>query len=532
VVHVVTGAIVVLGLAAGTERLLPEGPFRLGPQRVPLFGNDYVDALTGWDGQWYVKIATEGYQYDPRHQSSVAFFPAYPVLVAMVHEATSLPVHIAGLVVSHGFLIGALVLMGVYAAGRGTALTPGPSPKGRGDSALTPCPSPKGRGDSALTPTPSPASGRGELLVEPEEGDRHIFRPEAGRKMSQSPARWFVWYTVLALALFPTSFFMRMVYTESLFLFLILLVFVGMQRKWPLAVIAIIAGAATATRSVGVALLVPFAWHVWEREKGDRPGEKNGAHTSPGERGQAPFSARNEPKNEPVPSLGQKGTGTSRTRSQEEKGTGTSRTRSQEEKGTGTSRTRSQSPFLRLAWLAPLAAWGLLAYMAFQWWAFGEPLAFAKTQQFWSRRPPEPFGERVLALLAWEPIWSVYTPRMPGYWGSIDRGVWMPFSYQLANANLFLLAIGLVVVGAAKKWLSVEEVIFAAALIGIPYMMSGFRFCMGSQGRFVSVVFPIYLVLGHILCRLPVAASVAVLALSAAYLALFSAMLASGYSVV
>jgi hypothetical protein len=181
--------------------------------------------------------------------------------------------------------------------------------------------------------------------------------------------------------------------------------------------------------------------------------------------------------------------------------------------------------------LGPLAAWGLLAYIVFQWWAFGEPLAFAKTQQFWSRRPPESFGEKVLALLAWEPVWSVYVPGMPGYWESIDRGVWMPLSYQLANANLFVLAIGLVAVGAWKKWLSASEVIFATALLAIPYAMSGFRFTMGSQGRFVSVVFPIYLVLGHILCRLPVAASVAVLALSAAYLALFSAMLASGYAV-
>jgi hypothetical protein len=181
--------------------------------------------------------------------------------------------------------------------------------------------------------------------------------------------------------------------------------------------------------------------------------------------------------------------------------------------------------------LGPLAAWGLLAYIVFQWCYFGEPLAFAKTQQFWSRRPPEPLGETVLALLAWEPVWSVYIPGMPGFWGGVDRGVWMPFSFQLANANLFLLAIGLVGVGAWKKWLSVREVVFAAALIGIPYAMSGFRFTMGSQGRFVSIVFPIYLVLGHILCRLPVWAAVAVLALSAAYLALFSAMLASGYAV-
>ncbi|MDS4042235.1 MAG: hypothetical protein RKP20_13765, partial [Candidatus Competibacter sp.] len=55
--------------------------------------------------------------------------------------------------------------------GRGeeSALTPGPSPTGRGEeSALTPGPSPTGRGEeSALTPDPSPASERGELSLEP-----------------------------------------------------------------------------------------------------------------------------------------------------------------------------------------------------------------------------------------------------------------------------------------------------------------------------------------------------------------------------
>ena len=106
VVHLVTGAIVVVGLAAGLQGLVPARRSFIGPQRVPVFGNAYVDALSMWDGQWYLKIATRGYEYDPHEQSNVAFFPAFPVLVALLHEATSLPFHIAGLAVSHGFLIG------------------------------------------------------------------------------------------------------------------------------------------------------------------------------------------------------------------------------------------------------------------------------------------------------------------------------------------------------------------------------------------------------------------------------------------
>ncbi|RCK76916.1 MAG: hypothetical protein ANABAC_3341 [Anaerolineae bacterium] len=50
-----------------------------------------------------------------------------------------------------------------YALGR-VALTPGPSPEGRGEQALTPGPSPEGRGEQALTPGPSP-EGRGEQAL-------------------------------------------------------------------------------------------------------------------------------------------------------------------------------------------------------------------------------------------------------------------------------------------------------------------------------------------------------------------------------
>lgn len=34
---------------------------------------------TRWDGGWYQQIATDGYFYDPRRQSSVAFWPTYPL---------------------------------------------------------------------------------------------------------------------------------------------------------------------------------------------------------------------------------------------------------------------------------------------------------------------------------------------------------------------------------------------------------------------------------------------------------------------
>ncbi len=264
-------------------------------------------------------------------------------------------------------------------------------------------------------------------------------------------------WAVLSLALFPTSFFMRMVYSESLFLLLCLTLFVGMQRRWPDWALAALAGAITGTRPVGVAAVLPVLLHVW---RGSR----------------TPWEAAR-----------------------------------------------------RLAALAPLAVWGLVAFMAYQWAAFGEPLAFAKTQHFWRMRPPLLPGQMLLALASWEPVWSVYVPGAPGYYASIDPGVPLLLSYQSANAVLFVGAILLLAIGRARGWLTGPETLFGASHLALTYVLAGYRFCMLSQGRFVAVVFPIYIVLGHILMNFPKPIAFGTLVIASFYLMTFSAMLAAGY---
>ncbi len=37
-----------------------------------------------WDANWYLSIARDGYFYVPGSQSSVAFFPAYPLVLRAV----------------------------------------------------------------------------------------------------------------------------------------------------------------------------------------------------------------------------------------------------------------------------------------------------------------------------------------------------------------------------------------------------------------------------------------------------------------
>ncbi|HTU88564.1 MAG TPA: hypothetical protein VMF69_00565, partial [Gemmataceae bacterium] len=62
--------------------------------------------------------------------------------------------------------------------------------------------------------------------------------------------------------LWPMGLFFRMPYAESLFVCVTLLLLYGMARRWPLWMLALLAGLGTAVRPVGVALTAAFAWHV------------------------------------------------------------------------------------------------------------------------------------------------------------------------------------------------------------------------------------------------------------------------------
>lgn len=161
-----------------------------------------VDGHMAWDGFWYLRIATHSYSYDPHQESSVAFFPAYPVLARTMHLVTGIRVQTCLLVVSHAALFGTFLLIPFYLAERFK-------------------------------------DGSGELSER----------------------------LLVVFGLFPTTFFFRMAYTEALFVLLLVLTLYGMEKRWPIVVLAIIAGTATATRGTGMALLPLVAWHVWTRSR-------------------------------------------------------------------------------------------------------------------------------------------------------------------------------------------------------------------------------------------------------------------------
>ena len=80
----------------------PGGPFLTG----------FVDRIGGvwtrWDGQWYLKIATQGYAKD---DGSAAFFPLYPWLVQVMGWLAQERYIWAGILVSSVFFLAALILL-------------------------------------------------------------------------------------------------------------------------------------------------------------------------------------------------------------------------------------------------------------------------------------------------------------------------------------------------------------------------------------------------------------------------------------
>jgi hypothetical protein len=185
---------------------------------------------------------------------------------------------------------------------------------------------------------------------------------------------------------------------------------------------------------------------------------------------------------------------------------------------------------LKMSFLLPAACWGIAGFAIYQAIRFGEPLAFVKAQSRWGSSPH--VSERVLALLSFQPIWEVYVPGSPSYWGLRQTFSDNPvFCWAAVNPVYFVLTVLLVLIGACKRWLSSYEVMLAAALLLIPYCTRSYEMEMASQARFAASVFPAYLVLGNLLACLPRSLAVATLGVSAFYMGIFSALFGAWHRV-
>jgi hypothetical protein len=198
--------------------------------------------------------------------------------------------------------------------------------------------------------------------------------------------------------------------------------------------------------------------------------------------------------------------------------------------------SRTISRFLGRAFiLLPLASWGLAAYMVYLQIYFGDPFLFGTAHNWWVKRLLA-WPEKLVPLLTLEPIWSPYVPSYRNYWLTCDANYWFDepvknplINFGFMNPLFFVATVALVVVGACKRWLDARETALSALLLLIPYCTMAYDNLMLSQPRFASVIFPVYIVMGHLLSRLP-RWVVAIFFLGcAALLFTYSALFAAGY---
>lgn len=270
--------------------------------------------------------------------------------------------------------------------------------------------------------------------------------------------------TLLAAGFCPVGFYFRMAYSESLFFAAVVLLMLGLARRWPAWVLAFIAGAATGIRTVGVAASASVIVHIL---------------TDPA-------------------------------------------------RGPLRKRLLTATP------LAPLGCWGLLAFMGYQYAEFGDPVAFIQTQRHWFVYTPETpsWAARWERLATAEPIWRVYLPGSPRYWGNVDTHGNPLLGLAFWNPIAFVLGVIAVGFGWFRGRLTRAEVVLAAGLLLIPYVSRADEMSMMSQSRFASVVAPVYVVLGRGLGRLHPAAGWAVFGVFASLLTLWTAMFAAAWPLI
>jgi hypothetical protein len=105
------------------------------------------------------------------------------------------------------------------------------------------------------------------------------------------------------------------------------------------------------------------------------------------------------------------------------------------------------------------------------------------------------------------------------------------FNYRLGTRFLFALAADAVLVGWQKEWLNRYEVAVALGLLAIPYAGRAFELYMAGFARFAIPIFPMYLVLGHWLARLPRPVAWGLIGCSAVIMAVYAARFAAWYPV-
>jgi hypothetical protein len=161
----------------------------------------WLDVWARWDSQWYLDIVIKGYEkggYAIGEYSNLAFFPVYPQTVRLLHRLLPTTWQGEPAALGLGVLVANLCALGALA-----------------------------------------------MLY------WHVRARFEDRALAQR--------SVLFLLAFPTAFFLGCMYTESTFLLLAVAAYhMAWRRRW--AVAAVLGALLSATRSIGVLMVLPFLW--------------------------------------------------------------------------------------------------------------------------------------------------------------------------------------------------------------------------------------------------------------------------------
>ncbi|MBF6590842.1 MAG: hypothetical protein IVW57_09985 [Ktedonobacterales bacterium] len=338
----------------------------------------FSDPLTLWlykDAVWYLRIAEHGYFYSATSQSSVNFFPLYPLLIHLFQPVVALVVRggtsylVAGMLVAWLAFCAACVVLYRLALDR--------------------------------------------------------FGPRAAVG------------AVLLLVVYPFGYYFGSAFSESLYLLLGLLAFLGIERRnwWLAGSAALLAGAARPPGLV-VAACVTLAYALdWLR-------------------------ARHAPRRD-VLALG----------------------------------------------LGPL---GTVAYGVYCWVRFGNPFAYLRTSEAgWQRGKPQLGGFQMAGQLLTH----------PGDWLGSQRA-----DTRAYGVYAILLVVVLVCLIPIARQLGPAYALFT--LVGVLAPIATVS-SIESLGRYISVLFPVFLIWGSLLRRWPLVLSI-VVTVSAMLLVLFATSFAAG----
>ncbi len=366
--------------------------------------DDYLSSIFRMDALNYEQIAEHGYRYQVESRSSVAFFPMYPQLSSLIAKAFNVRHDIILLVSTNLFFAAACILLAWLCS-------------------------------------------------------RHV------RKEQSSTSSIYTIWSLAVFCLFPSTFFFRLPYAESLLCFFLLLLLVGIECEWPLFVLAIISGAATATRPVGIALAFAFWWHFLKSYSQNK------------------LEGRRLRK---ILTAG------------------------------GLVLISCWGLFAYMSYLwcrfdSPLAFAQTQSH-----WIYNAPVNGTLWDKAWS-------------LITLEPIRGIYDPESSRYWARGDTHVNPLFSIMFWNPILYLCTWIVIGFGAWKRWLTSTEIILSIGLLVIPYLTRGYEMSMASHARFAAVVIPQYFVLGRLFSMISPAIAGCLCGLMGLMLGLWTALFAAGY---